>query len=97
MSAQNFSLVPALARTPSAPFFQPAAFSCEFPSRSKGIPPATALDRGRGEIRDCIEFDTLAVCEAAAQATEPGMRRTVWAGENDWSNRFRAHLTAVRP
>jgi hypothetical protein len=70
----------------------------EFPSRSRGSSPATAthLPRGRDEIAEYADYDTTEECMAAARALVPGSTRTVWAGENDMSDRFRARLTAER-
>lgn len=67
-----------------------------FPSRSRDRPPPTKTGPNLDEISDYIEYDRAADCEAAALALERGSPRTVWAGENDLSDRFRARLTAER-
>lgn len=69
----------------------------EFPSRSTVRSPATSRHAyGRDDITEFIDYDTNANCMAAASALVPGSKRTVWAGENDMSDRFRARLTAER-
>ncbi len=68
----------------------------EFPSRSRDRAPATRTGPSLDEITDHVEYDRAADCEAAALALKPGSPRTVWAGENDLSDRFRARLTAER-
>lgn len=68
----------------------------EFPSRSRDRPPPTKTGPSVDEITDYVEYDRAADCEAAAFALEMGSPRTVWAGENDLSDRFRARLTAER-
>ncbi len=69
----------------------------EFPSRSRAPRnPTVGHPRGLDEITEYIEYETSDACEAAARALVPGSTRTVWAGENDMSDRFRARLTAER-
>jgi hypothetical protein len=69
----------------------------EFPSRSRAPRNSTVgHPRGLDEITEYIDYDTSDACEAAARALVPGSTRTVWAGENDMSDRFRARLTAER-
>lgn len=69
----------------------------EFPSRSRTPSNPTVMHpNGLDEITEYIDYDTSEACEAAARALVPGSTKTVWAGENDMSDRFRARLTAER-
>ncbi len=63
-----------------------------FPSRSRN----QTLTPAQDEISDYVEYDRAADCEAAAAVLVVGSPRTVWAGENDMNDRFRARLTEAR-
>lgn len=67
-----------------------------FPSRSRDIAQASARTATLDQITDYVEYERAADCEAAALALPKGTTRTVWAGENPMSDRFRARLTADR-
>lgn len=66
----------------------------EFPSRSSTHTKAGASSPRPDEITEFIEYDRVADCETAIQSLEFGQQRTVWAGENEMTDRFRARLSA---
>jgi hypothetical protein len=68
----------------------------EFPSRSND---ATLGSMGRSHldrITEYVSYETNAECEAAAVGQKVGSQRTIWAGENPLSDRYRARLTERR-
>ena len=67
-----------------------------FPSRSRDFARAPARTATLDQITDYVEYEKMSDCEAAALALPKGTTRTVWAGENAMSDRFRARLTADR-
>jgi len=67
-----------------------------FPSRSRDFAQAPARTPTQDQITDYVEYEKMSDCEAAVLALPKGATRTVWAGENAMSDRFRARLTADR-
>ena len=65
-----------------------------FPSRSKTHGVAAASGPRQDEISEYIEYDRSSDCESALLSLEVGSQRTVWAGENEMTDRFRGRLTA---
>ena len=65
-----------------------------FPSRSKTLSAAAASGPRQDEISEYIEYDRTADCESAMLNLELGSQKTVWAGENKMTDRFRARLSA---
>ena len=68
----------------------------EFPSRSRTLSNAATSGPRTDEISEFTEHDRAADCESAALSLEIGSQRTVWAGENPMTDRFRARLSAER-
>lgn len=67
-----------------------------FPSRSKDASYARSGPAVMDQITEYVEYDDASACEAEAIRREPGSMRTVWAGENPLSDRYRARLTEER-
>ncbi len=65
-----------------------------FPSRSRTPGVAAASGPRQDEISEYIEYDRSSDCESAALSQKIGSQRTVWAGENEMSDRFRGRFTA---
>lgn len=68
----------------------------EFPSRSKDVAQGSAKRPHLDQITEHVSFETNADCLAAASGQAVGSKRTIWAGENPLSDRFRARLTEHR-
>ena len=67
-----------------------------FPSRSKD---ALLPEQGSpvcDQLTEYVEYETTAECQAAALGRQIGSKRTIWAGENPLSDRFRARFTEDR-
>ena len=67
-----------------------------FPSRSRDFAQARARTPTQDSITDYVEHEKLSDCEASVLALPKGATRTIGAGENAMSDRFRARLTADR-
>jgi hypothetical protein len=68
----------------------------EFPSRSKDVALGSKGRPHLDQITEYVSYETNAECQAAAFGQEVGSKRTIWAGENPLSDRFRARLIEER-